>query len=125
MALTPHPLYCWNPLRSFKKTPYFRQTKIPQNVWIFVILLPFSWKTSKAIEKRSSKCLEFGHPPPPQWAMIPKLRIFLPFFISQMKMRQKRKKTSFCTSKICLVFADGLEMKFYLILVSQSFRLAH
>jgi hypothetical protein len=49
--------------------------------------------------------------PPPQWAMIPKIRIFLTFLFISQKMRQKRKKPAFFPPKRCMVFADGLEIK--------------
>ena len=42
-------------LESFEELflkPYFRRTKVPQNVWILVILPHFSWKTSKPMEKK-------------------------------------------------------------------------
>ena len=54
-------------LESFKELflkPYFRRTKVPQNVWILVILPHFSWKMSKPKEKKFLKCLEFDSPPP-------------------------------------------------------------
>ena len=58
-GLDPPPVF----LESFKELffkPYFRQTKVPQNVWILVILPHFSWKMSKPKKKKSSsKCLEF------------------------------------------------------------------
>ena len=49
MALIP-PLYFWNPLGTFLK-PYIRRTKVPQTVWILVILPHLTWKISKPMEK--------------------------------------------------------------------------
>ena len=62
MALTP-PWYFCNPLRNFFLF-YLRQTKVPPNAWILVILPHFPWTMSKPKKKRSSKYLYFGHPPP-------------------------------------------------------------
>ena len=55
----------------------------------------------------------------------PQNKDFSNFFVYKSKMRQKRKKPAFFPPKRCMVFADGLEIKFYPILMSQSFRLAH
>ena len=44
--------------------PYFRRTKVPQNIWILVILPHFSWKTSESMEKKFLKMFGIWSPPP-------------------------------------------------------------
>ena len=60
-----------------------------------------------------------------QWAMIPKLRIFLFLVFISQKRRQKGRKPAFFAPKRSMVFADGLEIKFYHILTFECLRLAH
>ena len=50
-----------------------------------------------------------------QWAMIPKLRIFLFLVFISKKYNKKTKNPTFFAPKISMMFADGLKIKFYLI----------
>ena len=52
-----------------------------------------------------------------QWAMIPKLRIFLLVVFISQKRRPKGKQPAFFTHKRNMVFADYLEIKFFPILM--------
>ena len=52
----------WSSFQIFHGQRPNQWKKVPQNVWILVIFSQCSWKTSKLMEKSSSKCLDFGHP---------------------------------------------------------------
>ena len=69
----PPPLCFWNPLRNFFKT-FFVPIKVPQSVWIFVILQHFPWIMSKPKQKKVTHHLWNPVPPPlPPYLKISKL----------------------------------------------------
>ena len=62
-ALTP-PLYFCNASRNFLK-PHFIWTKVPQSVWILVLLPHFPWKMSNQKQKKVPHHLWNQATPPP------------------------------------------------------------
>ena len=61
----PGPLYFWNASGNFKKKTYFTWTKVPQSVWILVILPDIPWKMSNQKQKKVPNHLRNQATPPP------------------------------------------------------------